>query len=389
MVSVRMKSALATLGSLLALPLGLFAVTSVNPPGPTTANMVKITCGAFTMGTDDPTAFANEGPAHRVTLKSFFIDRHPVTNAEFARFVEATGYKTTAEKPVDWEQMKKELPPGTPKPPDETLRPGSLVFRAPATKTGERHLGVWWHWVNGADWKHPEGPGSTITGRENHPVVHISWHDAAAYATWAGKRLPTEAEWEFAARGGKTTRYWWGDALLVKGRHQANTFQGEFPHENTQDDGYPGTSPVTAFPANGYGLHDMAGNVWNWCADAYRPDTYAQRSDNPLTCANPTGPDLSLPERKIAGDPSPPDVPGQLRRVTKGGSYLCHISYCESYRPTARRGVPPETGTSHIGFRCALDAPVPHEHKAMEKTTGPDQPPTAPTAITTSASSAN
>lgn len=321
------------------------------------AGMVHIPGGKFTMGSDDPTAFPNERPAHAVTVRAFYLDTHPVTNAEFAKFVAATGYKTTAELPVDWEAMKKTVPPGTPKPPDEVLRPGALVFIAPAHPVPTTDLSAWWHWTNGADWRHPEGPGSTLAGRDRHPVVQVSWEDAAAYAKWAGKRLPTEAEWEFAAHGGTTTRYWWGDTLLLKGKYLANTFQGEFPHRNTAEDGFKGTSPIDAFPKNGYGLHDMGGNVWNWCSDLYRADAFTARAGNCELCGNPTGPDVNQPDRPVPGDPSPPDVPGQIRRVTKGGSFLCHVSYCESYRPAARRGVPPDTGTAHTGFRCAANIP--------------------------------
>lgn len=343
--------------------------------------MARIPGGEFTMGSEAAGAFPNERPAHTVTVRAFFMDTHPVTNAEFAKFVAATGYRTTAEKPVDWEEMKKEVPPGTPKPPDEALRPGSLVFVAPDRPVPKNDLSAWWVWTNGADWRHPEGPGSTLAGRENHPVVQVSWHDAVAYAKWAGKRLPTEAEWEFAAHGGTTTRYWWGDTLLVKGRHMANTFQGDFPTRNTAEDGFRGTSPVDAFPENGYGLHDMAGNVWNWCSDIYRADAFALRAGHGELCGNPSGPDLGQPERPVPGDPSPPDVPGQLRRVTKGGSFLCHVSYCESYRPSARRGVPPDTGSSHTGFRCVADipeAPAAPAAPAAGRTAIPESKPDSP-----------
>ncbi len=311
------------------------------------------------MGTDDPNSFPNEGPAHEVSLHGYWMDVHTVTNAEFAKFVAATGYVTVAEKPVDWEELKKQVPPDTPKPPDESLQPGALVFSPPDHAVPLDDMAGWWRWVNGADWRHPEGPGSSIANRQNHPVVQIAWIDAVAYAKWAGKRLPTEAEWEFAAHGGATTRYWWGSEITAGGKYMANTFQGDFPYHNTAEDGYAGTSPVDAFPANGYGLHDMAGNVWNWCSDIYRADTFAQRAGQKELCGNPSGPDLSFAERPVRGDPSPAAVPGQIRHVVKGGSFLCHISYCESYRPTARRGVPPDTGSAHTGFRCVMDAPAP------------------------------
>ena len=293
-----------------------------SPPG-----MQWIDGGEFTMGTDDARSMANERPARRVKVDGFWIDEHDVTNAEFRRFVAASGYVTTAEKPVDWEELKKQVPPGTPKPPDEMLKPGSLVFAPPGLEVDLRDLSRWWTWTRGADWRHPEGPNSNIDGRDDHPVVQVSWDDAATYAKWAGKRLPTEAEWEYAARGGLDgKRFGWGDEFKPDGRFRANTFTGHFPDKDTKEDGFAGTSPVKTFPANGYGLFDMGGNVWNWTADAY---------------ADRVG------DAARAGD---------ARRVTKGGSFLCNPSYCESYRPSARRGTPYDTGSSHVGFRCARSA---------------------------------
>lgn len=323
-----------------------------NPPG-----MVAIPGGEFTMGSEAAGAFPNEKPAHRVRVASFFIDIHPVTNWDYSKFVEATGYQTVAERPVDWEELKKQAPPGTPKPPDEVLQPGSLVFRATNGPVDLRDMSQWWAWTTGASWKHPEGPGSTVAGRENHPVVHVAWEDAQAYAKWAGKRLPTEAEWEFAARGGLDgKRYPWGDVENPGNRFLLNRWTGDFPWCNDALDGFAGTSPVGSFPPNGYGLCDMGGNVWNWCSDIYRADAFAVRADPEKVCCDPQGPASTRGEAFVPGDPSPPMVPGVERRVTKGGSFLCHPGYCESYRPAARRGTPPDTGTSHTGFRCALDA---------------------------------
>jgi sulfatase modifying factor 1 len=309
--------------------------------------MVWIPGGDFAMGTDDAQSMANERPAHRVRISGFWIDAHTVTNAEFKRFTDATGYITTAERPVNWEEMRKQLPPDTPKPPDDRLRPGSVVFTPPGREVDLRDLQNWWTWTNGADWRHPEGPDSTLDGRENHPVVHVSWDDATAFAKWAGKRLPTEAEWEFAARGGlDAKRYNWGDDPMPAGRYMANTYTGVFPVKDTGADGFTGTSPVGSFPPNGYGLYDMAGNVWNWCADYYADDAHAQMKSTPGVCCDPPGP---------AGTRSFHN-PTAIEHVTKGGSFLCNPNYCESYRPSARRGVPPDTGLAHLGFRCAMTA---------------------------------
>lgn len=320
--------------------------------------MVALPGGEFLMGSDHPAANRNEGPAHRVTVAPFFIDVTPVTNAQFAAFVAATGYLTVAERAIDWEVMKTGVPPGTPRPPDEVLAPGALVFAPTEGPVDLRDLRQWWRWTPGASWRRPEGPGSMIAGREDHPVVQVAWEDAEAYAKWAGKRLPTEAEWEFAARGGRVgARYAWGDTPQTAERPLANTWTGDFPWRNTAADGHAGTSPVRAYPPNDYGLFDMAGNVWNWCADRYTPDTFAARAGDVEMCGNPVGPAGAAGRAMVPWDPSPPQVPGAEMRVIKGGSYLCHVSYCESYRPSARRGTTPDTATNHVGFRCVLDAP--------------------------------
>lgn len=313
------------------------------PPG-----MVWVPGGTFTMGSHDDSSRANERPTHTVRVDGFWIDRTVVTNAQFEKFVKATGYVTTAEKTPTWEEIKNQLPPGAPKPDDSVFVAGSLVFTPSAGPVDRSDMRNFWRWVPGASWRHPEGPGSDISARMDHPVVQVSWYDAQAYAAWAGKRLPTEAEWEFASRGGlEGKKFPWGDSYQVRGKFMANTWQGDFPYRNTGEDGFVGTAPVRSFPPNGHGLFDMAGNVWQWCADRYSADTFARRAGE-QSCHNPQGP----------GDGVQAVSSSQEERVTKGGSFLCHYSYCESYRPAARRGTPPDTGTSHIGFRCARSGSV-------------------------------
>ena len=309
---------------------------SKSPPG-----MVWIPGGEFTMGAAN--SFPDEAPPHQVFVDAFWMDRTVVTNEQFRAFVIATGYITTAERAPEWEELKKQLPPGTPKPPDEVLAPGSLVFVPTRGPVSLRNHAQWWAWVHDANWRHPEGPESSIEGRENHPVVHVSWDDAQAYCQWAGKRLPTEAEWECAARGGLDHKAnVWGDEPISPDR--ANIWNGEFPYRNTGADGYVRTAPVGSYPANGFGLHDMAGNVWEWCQDWYRHDTYPVRNAAGKEVRDPVGPADSL-------DPVEPTVP---KRVQRGGSFLCNDTYCAGYRPSARMKTSPDTGLSHCGFRCVM-----------------------------------
>lgn len=323
---------------------------------PSLEGMVWIPPGSFVMGNPDAGAEPQERPPVEVKVEGLWMDRHEVTNAQFRRFVEATGYRTVAERPLRWEDIRRQVPPGTPPPPPEALAPGSLVFTPPSGLVGNlRDYSQWWTWTPGASWRTPRGPGSSLRGLEQHPVVHIAWEDAAAYARWAGKRLPTEAEWERAARGGRPpARFSWGDEPPTARRQRANIWQGDFPHRNTAEDGYRGTAPVGRFPANGYGLHDMEGNVWEWTADWFRPDTLAQMVAGRLPVRDPQGPPAGMDPAK----------PGQPVRVIKGGSFLCHVTYCESYRPSARRSAEVDSGASHIGFRCVADAPPPDQGKA-------------------------
>lgn len=326
---------------------GAFGVTFgmvhvFNRPGAAPPGTVWVPGGEFTMGTDSDLGQPDEKPAHRVRVDGFWMDETEVTNAQFRAFVEATGYVTTAEKPVDVDAIMKQMPPGTPTPPKERLVPGSLVFTPTSGPVALNDVSQWWKWTPGADWRHPEGPESNIDGKDAHPVVQVSWDDAVAYAAWAGKRLPTEAEWEFAARGGLDGKpYAWGDEPFSVKKPQANIWQGRFPYKNTAIDGYERTAPVKSYAPNGYGLYDMAGNVWEWCGDWYQIDLYRTRAGKGVS-VNPTGPEKS-------SDPRQPYSP---LRVQKGGSFLCSDSYCSRYRPSARHGCTPDTGMSHIGFRA-------------------------------------
>lgn len=300
-------------------------------PAPAPDGMVWIPSGRFSMG-DDYEPFRDARPIHPVEVDGFWMDRYPVTNAQYRKFVQATGYVTVAERKPD--------PKDFPGAPPEVLVPGAVVFAPPANAVPLDNVGHWWRYVPGASWKHPEGPDTSIAGRENHPVVHVAYEDAEAYCKWAGKRLPTEAEFEYAARGGLTQMpYTWGDQFRPNGKIMANTFQGRFPNSNKKEDGYGRTSPVGAYPANGFDLHDMAGNVWQWCSDWYRPDYYAQ---SPVK--NPQGP----------ADSYDPDEPGIPKRIQRGGSFLCTDQYCSRYMPGGRGKGAIDTGSSHVGFRCVL-----------------------------------
>jgi formylglycine-generating enzyme len=306
--------------------------------------MVLIPAGSFEMGGDNEQASADEYPKHTVAVDSFYMDVTEVTNAQFQKFVDATGYVTTAEQKPDWEQLKQSVPPGTSKPPDSLLVAASLVFKQTKGPVNLNNVMQWWSWVPGANWKHPEGDGSTIKGKENYPVVHVSWFDAMAYCQWAGKRLPTEAEWEYAARGGLINHiYPWGNEHVNTGVPKTNSWEGKFPYINEQKDGYTKYAPVKSYNCNRYGLFDMAGNVWEWCSDWYDYDYYKSLQDK--ITDNPKGPFKSF-------DPDEPYAP---KRSLRGGSYLCNDSYCSGYRVARRMKSSPDTGLEHTGFRCVRD----------------------------------
>ena len=301
-------------------------VNQQGPPGEAPEGMVWVPGGNFWMGDD----FFPDAPPHLVYVDGFWMDRTEVTNEQFEKFVQATGYQTVAERKPD--------PKDFPGVPIENLVPGSIVFTPPAEAVPLTEPLRWWRYVPGASWRNPEGAGSSLKGREKHPAVHICWEDARAYAQWAKKRLPTEAEWEFAARG-KLDRqpYVWGNELQPGGKWRANIWQGQFPRENTKADGWERTAPVAQYAANGYGLYDMHGNVWEWCSDWYRPDYYRMSP-----ARNPRGPESSH-------DPMEPDIP---KRVQRGGSFLCSDQYCVRYRPAGRGKGAVDSGQSHSGFRC-------------------------------------
>jgi formylglycine-generating enzyme len=303
------------------------------------ADMIRITGGTFRMGSDRH--YPEEAPVHRVTVDDFLIDRTPVTNRQFRDFVRATGHVTFAERRPDPKDYPGALA--------HMLYAGSLVFAPPDHPVDLRNWSQWWTLLKGADWRHPYGPKSSIHGLDNHPVVHVTYVDALAYADWAGKDLPSEAEWEFAARGGlDQAEFAWGAELTPDGRQMANTWQGAFPFQNLAQDGFERTSPVTAFPPNGYGVYDMIGNVWEWTSDFYAPK---HPTDAPKACCIPENPRGGREEQSF--DPCQPEtrIP---RRVLKGGSHLCAPNYCRRYRPAARHPQPVDTSTSHVGFRCII-----------------------------------
>ena len=307
--------------------------------------MILIKGDTFLMGSNDSEGHPDESPVHEVKINSFWIDITEVTNLQFKEFVDATGYVTTAEMKPDWNELKKDLPPNTPKPDESLLVPASLVFKKNENISNLNNHTQWWNWVKGANWRHPGGEGTSIDGKDNHPVIHVSWFDAMAYAKWKGRRLPTEAEWEFASRGGlKNNKYSWGnDPNLSK---YANTWEGTFPKNNIKIDGFESTSPVKSYPPNNYGLYDMSGNVWEWCSDLYNFNYYSTLSNT--IADNPKGPEKSFD----------PNEPYSEKRVVRGGSYLCSKSYCTGYRNSMRMKSTPDTGSMHTGFRTVKDIDI-------------------------------
>lgn len=306
--------------------------------------MVWIPGGTFLQGAvpQDKTAMMLEKPQHQVTVDGFYMDITEVTNAQFKKFIDSTGYITVAEREVDWNELKKQLPAGTQKPHDSILQPGSLIFKKSKNTVPNLYdFSQWWKWEIGANWKHPHGINSDIKGKENYPVVHISYEDAMAYCKWANRRLPTEAEWEFAARGTqKNTTYFWGndEGLLSK---NANSWEGEFPVTNTKTDGFEGLAPVKSYPPNSVGLFDMAGNVWEFTSDWYNTNYYNEIVQKELQLKNPTGASISYS----------PTNPYLQEKIIKGGSFLCNASYCASYRISSRMGTSTDSSLEHVGFR--------------------------------------
>lgn len=304
---------------------------------PPSENMVWIPGGTFTMGSDNH--YPEEAPAHQVTVEGFWMDKFTVTNAEFSRFVEATGYVTYSERIPKAEDYPGARP--------ELLVPASIMFHKPTRRVDMSNAYNWWSYVPGADWRHPYGPGSSLKGLAKHPVVHVNFEDASEYAKWARKELPTEAEWEFAARGGlEAAEFVWGDEFTPDGKYMANTWQGDFPYVNTLEDGFEWSAPVGTFPPNGYGLYEMAGNVWEWTVDWYQ-----EHKEIPKACCGKVNPRGG--EREKSYDPRMPAV-RIPRKVMKGGSYLCAPNYCRRYRPAARMAQAVDTSTCHLGIRCIV-----------------------------------
>jgi sulfatase modifying factor 1 len=325
---------------------GMTTPSTTLAPAPASAHhrlgMTWLPGGRFLMGSD--AHYPEEAPAHHVTVDGFWVDRHPVTNELFARFVADTGHVTVAEIAPDPADYPGALP--------EMLHPGSLVFRKPSSRVSHANMRAWWEFRLGADWRHPYGPGSNLDGLATHPVVHVAFADAEAFARWAGKSLPTEAEWEHAARGGlHGATYAWGEELMPNDQPMANWWQGEFPHENTRVDGWEGTSPVGTFPPNGYGLYDMIGNTWEWTTDWYAAQHAGDGKKSCCSPANPRGPSMQ--------DSYDPQLPAIRipRKVLKGGSHLCAENYCRRYRPAARFPEAVDTSTCHVGFRCISRQP--------------------------------
>ena len=313
--------------------MGTIAPNRVETTTETQGNMVWVAGGDFLMGSNQ--AYIEESPAHRVSVDGFWIDKYTVTNEEFARFVDATGYVTTAEHVPKAEDYPGALP--------EMLVAASIVFQKAKQRVDLRNHFNWWTYVASADWRHPEGPESSIADRMQHPVLHVSFEDAEAYAKWVGKELPTEAEWEFAARGGVDgATYAWGEEMTPGGKHMANTWQGEFPWQNLREDGYEGVAPVGQFPPNGYGIYDMIGNVWEWTTDWYT----ANHPEAKGCCSG----NVPKGDREASYDPRQPEIKIP-RKVMKGGSYLCAPNYCRRYRPAARMAQPIDTSTCHLGIR--------------------------------------
>ena len=310
---------------------------------PLIEGMVWIEGGVFQMGAseNDNMALTHEKPSHTVKVNGFYMDETEVTNKQFSEFIKATGYITTAERPIDWDIIKMQLPPGTQRPHDSILMPGSLLFKKTTESVPNLYdFSQWWKWSIGANWKEPEGKGSNIVGKENYPVVHVSYEDAIAYCNWSGKRLPTEAEWEYAARGGKKNKiYFWGN--LSNSLHQyVNSWEGEFPVENIIKDGFEKSAPVKSFPPNNYGLYEISGNVWEWTSDWYNLNYYVQCKKNNIT-DNPIG----------ANKAYNPNNPYIDEKIIRGGSFLCNASYCASYRVSSRMATDPNTSLEHLGFR--------------------------------------